>query len=101
MMGLFIVGDVASTAAPEPVVFDICEVLICPLLLPSGIPAQVPGVPPATLTQAAMPFTDAPEFCSMSPCDQVSVVGATEDYVGTCISGPNVGVKKVSAVAVE
>jgi hypothetical protein len=61
---------------------DICELLICPLLLPSGIPAHVPGVPAVTFTHAATPFAVAPEFCSMSPCDHVNVVGALDDFVG-------------------
>jgi hypothetical protein len=67
---------------PEPTVLEICEAAICPLLLPSGTPAHVPGVPAATLTQAATPLAVAPEFCSMSPCDHASVVGAAEDFVG-------------------
>jgi hypothetical protein len=97
----FTVGEVASTAFPLPVVLEICEVAICPLLLPSGIPAQVPGVPAATLTQAATPFAVAAEFCSMSPCDHARVAGAAEDFVGIWISGPSTGAEKDSAVAVE
>src|ERR1700685_1736871 len=85
------VGPLASTTLPVPVVPEICAALICPLLLPSGIPAHVPGVPAATLTHAATPFAPAPEFCSKSPCDHVSVEGAAADLVGSCISGPRTG----------
>jgi hypothetical protein len=95
------VGEVANTALPVPVVLEICVGAICPLLLPNGIPAHVPGVPPATFTQAATPFAVAPEFCSISPCDHVSVLGAPADFVAICISGPNTGAEYVSAVPVE
>jgi hypothetical protein len=79
----------------------ICVGAICPLLLPSGTPAHVPGVPAATLTQAATPFAVAPEFCSISPCDHASTVGAAADFVANCISGPSTGAEKESAFAVE
>jgi hypothetical protein len=93
-LGVTNVGEVAKTAFPvpvvpdarttfpDPVVFEICDELICPLLLPSGIPAHVPGVPAATFTHAATPFAVAPRFCSMSPCDHASEEGAPEDFVG-------------------
>ena len=78
----FTVGAAARTTLPEPTVFDSCEELIWPLLSPSGIPAHVPGVPAATFTQAAIPFADALEFCSMSPCAHAKAFGAEDDFVG-------------------
>src|ERR1700678_574635 len=76
------VGPLASTTLPEPVVAEICDGAIWPLLLPSGMPAQVPGVPAATLTHAATPFAVAAEFCCVSPCDHASDAGAEADLVG-------------------
>ena len=76
------VGDFANTTFPDPVVSDIWEAAIWPLLLPSGIAAHVPGVPAATLTQAAIPVAVALELNSTSPCDHVSVRGAPGNFVG-------------------
>src|SRR5580658_2594991 len=95
------VGPLASTTLPVPVVPEICDALICPLLFPSGIPAHVPGVPAATFTHAATPFATAPEFCSISPSNHARVEGAAADLVGSCISSPTTGGENVSVVGVD
>jgi hypothetical protein len=94
-------GEVALTTAPDPVVLLICDGAMLPLLSPSGIPSQVPGVPAATLTHPATPLAVAPEFCSRSPRLHSSVVGAEEVFVGNCISSPTTGAEKERFVAAE
>jgi hypothetical protein len=55
---------------------------ILPLLSPRGMPAHDPGVPGATLTQAATPLAWAAAFCSISPRDQARDDGEADDFVG-------------------
>ena len=97
----FTTGDLAKTTFPDPVVPDIWEATIWPLLLPSGIPAHAPGVPSATLTQAATPLAVALEFSSISPCDHASADGAVADLVGNCISNPRTGALNVRGTGLE
>ena len=59
---------------------------LCWSNLPAAVAERYPGPrsrrPGRNVDQAATPFAAAPEFCSVSPCVHVRVVGEAEDFVG-------------------